>query len=375
MQPLGVGVIGFGFIGKVHTYGYQNLPLFYDPMPLRTKLVGVATSRPETAQKAAAQGGFEFGTADWHDLIARDDIHIINICSPNDQHLAQLESAIQAGKHIYCDKPLVVGDAAYARMNELLRTHQGVGQMTLQYRFYPPTLRAKQLIDEGFLGKIISFRAAYLHAGSVDASKRMGWKQLKSQGGGVLQDLGSHVVDLMDHLVGPIAEVFTQTRILYPERPNAQGEIVPVEADDQMLMMARLRNGTLGTIEASKIATGAEDELRFEIHGDQGALRFNLMDPNYLEAYDLRAPETPLGGHRGWTKIACVQRYEKPAGFPGPKFSIGWIRGHMHCLYSFLRSIADGMPAEPSLARGLHLQRMLQAAERSMEMGTWQGMP
>jgi predicted dehydrogenase len=131
----------------------------------------------------------------------------------------------------------------------------------------------------------------------------------------------------------------------------------------------------MGTIEASKIATGAEDELRFEIHGDKGALRFNLMDANYLEAYDLREPEMPLGGQRGWRKIATVQRYAKPAGFPGPKFGIGWVRGHMHCLYTFLNAIATGQPAEPTLQRGLHLQQMLAAAERSAATHTWEQMP
>jgi predicted dehydrogenase len=375
MQTFGVGVIGFGFIGKVHTYGYLNLPLFYDPPPARFKLVGVATSRPETAQKAAEQGGFVFGTADWRELIARDDIHIIHICSPNSLHLPQLLAAIAAGKHIYCDKPLVVTEEEADQVEAALRDYRGIGQMTLQYRFYPATLRAKQLIEEGFLGEVIGFRAAYLHAGSVDPSRPMGWKQLKSEGGGVLRDLGSHIVDLMDHLIGPIRSVLTETRILYPMRPNSRGEMTPVEADDQMLMLARLANGALGTIEASKIATGAEDELRFEIHGDRGALRFNLMDPNYLEAYDLRAPETPLGGQRGWRRIATVQRYDKPAVFPGPKFAIGWIRGHLHCLYNFLQAVAAGRPTEPSLARGVHLQRMLAAAERSALTHTWQDLP
>jgi predicted dehydrogenase len=115
--------------------------------------------------------------------------------------------------------------------------------------------------------------------------------------------------------------------------------------------------------------------LRFEIHGDKGALRFNSMDPNYLEAYDLRAPEAPLGGSRGWCKIACVQRYEKPGGFPGPKFSGGWIRAHLHSLYNFLEAIATGKPPRPSLLDGLNLQRLLAAAERSARTQTWQSLP
>jgi predicted dehydrogenase len=375
MQTLGVGMIGFGFIGKAHAYGYQNMPLFFDPIPVRTNLVGVATSRPETAAKAVEVGGFEFGTSDWRELIARDDIQIINICSPNSQHKEQLLAAIKAGKHIYCDKPLVVGEKEAACIEEALRSYKGIGQMTLQYRFFPATLRAKQLIEEGFVGEVISFRAEYLHSGSVDPNRPMGWKQLKSEGGGVLQDLASHVIDLMDHLIGPFESVMADLRILYPERPNKEGKMVKVEADDQVVMLAKLGNGAVGTIEASKIATGAEDELRFEIHGDKGAIRFNLMDPNYLEAYDLREFETPLGGQRGWRKIATVQRFDKPAVFPSPKCSIGWLRGHMQCLNNFLQGVADNKPVEPSLQRGIHLQRMLAATERSSVNMSWEKMP
>ncbi len=376
METLGVGIISFGFMGKVHTYNYRTMPLYYDPMPVRVKLVGVAEIDGARAQRAAEQGGFEFGTADWRELIARDDIHIIDICSPNSLHTDQLLEAMAAGKHIYCDKPLVVGEANMQRIEQALKTYTGIGQMAFQYRFFPATLRAKQLIDEGFIGNPVSFRATYLHSGSVDPQKPMGWKQLKSEGGGVLQDLGSHIVDVMNHLIGPIDSVLTQTHILYPERPNATGAMEPVEADDIMLMIARLPNGVLGTIEASKIATGAEDELSFEIHGDRGALRFHCMHANYLEAYDLRAPEAPLGGTRGWNKIACVQRFEKPGGgFPGPKFGIGWIRAHTHSHFNFLQAAAQGAQPTPSLYDGIHLQRMLAAAQRSADENAWVKMP
>ena len=372
MDTLGVGMIGFGFIGKVHTYGYQNTPLYYDPAPARIKLVGVATSRPETARKAVKQGGFEFGTADWRELIERHDIDIINICSPNSLHCDQLVAAMDAGKHIYCEKPLVVTAEEAARVKAALASWSGIGQMTLQYRFYPATLRAKQLIEEGFVGNVLTFRSSYLHSGSIDPDKPMGWKQLASEGGGVLQDLGSHNLDLLDHLIGPFDSVLAEQTILYEKRPNKQGEIVSVEADDHVMMLVKLPNGALGSIEASKIATGSEDELRFEIHGDQGALRFNLMDPNYLEAYDLRESDSPLGGQRGWRKIACIQHYAKPGGFPSPKASIGWIRGHLHCLYNFVNAVATGQPTEPSLQSGLRLQKILEVISKSADPHTWQ---
>jgi len=372
MDELGVGMIGFGFIGKVHAYGYHNIPLYYDPPPVGTRLVGVATSRPETARKAVEQGGFEFGTDDWREIVARDDIDIINICTPNDLHCDQLVAAMEANKHIYCDKPLVVTAEDAARVKTAMEGWSGIGQMTLQYRFYPATMRAKQLIDEGFIGEVIAFRSVYLHSGSVDRSKPMGWKQLKSAGGGVLQDLGSHNIDLMEYLIGPFATVLTESYILHDERPDPQGNVIPVEAEDHFIMLVKLDNGAIGSIEASKICTGTEDELRFEIHGDRGALRFNLMNPNYLEAYDLREPDTPLGGQRGWRQIATVQRYAEPCSFPSPKVGIGSIRGHMHCLYNFLDAIARGEQPQPSLERGLELQQILAVANKSAQSRSWQ---
>lgn len=372
MDTLGVGIIGFGFIGKVHALGYANIPLFYDPLPVRTRLVGVATSRMETANKAKALGEFEFATTDWRDLIARDDIHIINICSPNSQHTEQLLAAIAAGKHIYCDKPMLSGEDGIRKIAAALPCYRGVGQMTFQYRFFPATLRAKQLINEGFLGNIISFRAEYLHAGNVDPNKPIAWRQLPSEGGGVLQDLGSHVIDLLEHLIGPFDSILAEKRILYPRRPTASGEMATIDADDQVVMLAKLRTGALGSIEASKIATGAEDELRFEIHGDQGAIRFNLREMDYLETFDLRKPHAPLGGQRGCRKIVCLPRHEKLAGFPDPRIGMGWMRGHMHCLYTFLQAVADGQSNEPSLQRGLQVQRMLAIVEESCRGKSWE---
>ncbi len=375
MKTLGVGVIGFGFIGKVHTYCHLNIPLFYDPAPVRTRLVGVATSRTETAQKAVEQAGFQFGTTDWRELCQCDDIDIIHICTPNDQHCEQLLTSMEAGKHIYCDKPLVVHPHEITAVENALSGWKGKGQVTLQNRFSPPALRAKQLIEQGFVGDVTSLKADYLHSGSVDPHRKMGWKQLKSAGGGVLQDLGSHLLDLVDWLTGPVVECLTVNRVLYPTRPGPDGAPTPVEAEDQSVMLVRLADGGLGTLEVTKIATGAEDELRIEICGTRGAVRFNSMDPNYLEAYSLDAPERPLGGTRGWNRIATVQRYEPPAGFPGPKFSFGWTRMHMHCLYTFLDAIAQDRQPDPDIRRGLHLQRMLAAAAESAQNGAWVRMP
>lgn len=371
MAEYGVGLIGYGFIGKVHAWGYHNLPFFCDPAPLSVRLVGVATSRPESAETARVHGGFEMGTGDWRELVARPDIQIIDIASPNTLHAEQLLAAMEAGKHIYCDKPLVVTMKEAEQIARALPAWRGIGQMTFQNRFFPATLRARQLVEEGFIGKVMGLRAVYLHPGSVDPAAPMKWKLRKSAGGGVLRDIGSHLLDLVDWLVGPIEAISATTRILHSRRPDGRGGTETVEAEDQVVMTVRLAGGALGTLEASKISVGSEDDLRFEISGDRGALRFNLMNPDFLDAYSLSDSDAPLGGTRGWKSIATIQRYGAPAAFPPPRSTTGWLRAHAHCLYTFLRAVADGKQGEPSLARGIAVQRMMECAERSAETGTW----
>ena len=162
---LGVAILGFGFIGKVHAYAHLNIPMFYDPPPLRTRLVGVATSNERSAAKAKALMGFEVATTDQLSLIRRDDVDIVHICTPNDLHCEALLAAIRAGKHIYCDKPLTATAEEAEQVAAALDGYKATGQMTFNYRFLPATLRAKQLVEEGRLGQISHFRGAYLHAG------------------------------------------------------------------------------------------------------------------------------------------------------------------------------------------------------------------
>jgi len=175
--------------------------------------------------------------------------------------------------------------------------------------------------------------------------------------------------------MGEPAEVVAETGIVVKQRPaeSDPSKLVDVESDDLALMMLKMKTGAIGTIEASKVAIGANDELRFEIHGDKGAVRFNLMEPNWLDVYDGREEENPIGGRRGFKRIDCVQKYPKPAAaFPGPKFTIGWIRGHMACLHNFLIGVAENRPVSPSLGDGIRLQKIMQIAYSSAEKRQWQ---
>jgi len=372
--PLGVGMVGYGFMGKVHTYAYRTLSIFYDPVPVETKLVGVSTSSPATAERAMRQGGYEFGTDDYRRLLERDDIHIIHCCTPNDMHREMVTAAIAAGKHVYCDKPLARNLAEAEDIAAAARAGRRTYQMAFNYRFVPALMRARELMRDGFVGEPLCFRAAYLHAGYVDPARPMSWRlDAERSGGGALLDLGSHIIDLVRHLLGEFRRVRAVTHIFTPRRPVSKEavETAPVEVDDAVWMQVEMACGARGTLEASRVSTGASDEIRLEIHGRLGAIAFNLMDPNWLHAYDNRLSEEPLGGMRGFTRIESVQRYPAPAALPVPKNTVGWLRFHVASIHSFLENVAAGRSGNPSLDEGLIAQRVMDAAYRSASEGGW----
>jgi len=313
---------------------------------------------------------------DYRALVEDPEIQVIAISSPNRFHKEQLLAAIRAGKHIYCDKPVVASLEDADEVFETMRTtgYKGKSQVALQYRFFPATLRAKQLMEEGFTGRVFHYRGGYMHSSNIDPTKTLHWKSDKSQGGGgSLFDMGAHTIDMMSHLLGDISAINVLCETFIKERKHKDtGEIVPVDTDDVALMTLRHRSGSVGMLEATKFATGICDELRFEIHGELGAIRFNLMTPNWLEVYDVRDEDSPYGGMRGFKRIECVQQYPAPGGgFPNPKFSIGWIRSHMHCIYSFLECIALDKTPSPSLEEGICLQRVMVAGYLSADTGRW----
>ncbi len=374
LKTFNVGILGFGFIGRVHAYGYRNLPLFYDPVPLKARLTYVVTSRPETAEAARQVIGADAAATDFRAVTENPAIDIVHICTPNHLHKEALLSAIAHQKHVYCDKPLVVDMAEAEQVRAALANYQATGQMTFQNRFFPATMRARQLVASGALGKILAFRAAYLHGGSAPAATPLKWRLTAEAGAGTIADLGSHVLDLVDWLIGPFQSIMAATQIAYPERPlpGEPNKMRSVDVEDSVLLLAKTPAGALGSMEATKLASGSEDEIRLEIHGSAGALRFNGMDPHHLEFHDATAPDQPMGGWRGWNRIDCGQRYLPPAtNFPSPKAAVGWLSSHVACLANFLAAVAAGQPAEPSLGQGIRVQHLMECVRRSAAEGRW----
>ncbi len=370
MRTIGIGIIGWGFMGKTHTHALRSIPLFYPNIDFQPKLVGVCSRTVSKAEEAKELFGFEFATGDYRELLRRDDIDVVSICTPNAQHEQMIVDALRAGKHVYIDKPLTVDAASARRILDAAKGAKGQVQVVLNNRFLPSTMRAKELVEEGKIGDVLSFNCRYLHSGSIDPNRPMGWKQ--GMEGGVLLDLGSHALDLVTWLIGMPKEVFCATNTLYSERPTREGGICDAISEDHALMMLRMSNGALGTVEASKITSGTADELYLEIAGTKGAIRWNLMNPNYLEYYDNTQKEVPLGGMRGFTHIECVGRYAPPGGaFLPSKNAIGWDRGHIHCYYSFLDCIAHGKSPRPSLEEGAALQILMDKLAASAKEGRW----
>lgn len=366
-------MVGYGGIGRVHAMAYRDIGFHYGLPANSIQIVGVATSRKESAQKAAAEIGCDFYSDNFRDLLAREDIEVIDCCTPNNSHEAILVAAAEAGKHIYCEKPLSTSSAEGRRIVEAVEKAGVKSQMTFNFRFFPAIIRARQLIEEGFLGRVFSFRGRYLRSSYISASKPYTWRLNKAQsGGGALFDLGSHLLDLVYYLLGDFDSVQARLETLIEERPLAAGssEKGRVDVDDLALLHLRLMNGALGTLEASRMGTGATNDLQIEISGDQGALRFKADEPSWLEVYDVRDAEQPLGGMRGFRKLETGQRYD---GSKAPDWTMtpSFIRTHAECQYAFLRAVSEDLPSSPTLADGLRIQAVMEAAQRASDEGRW----
>jgi predicted dehydrogenase len=354
-----IGLIGFGSMGKTHAYCADNLKYFFDVnYPVQIK--AVCTKNIENAKKAKERFGFECYTDNEDDIINDKEIDAVDICTPNIYHYETCKKAILAKKHIYCEKPLAVSYDEAKELATLAKENGVVAHMVFNNRFLLPVMKAKELIENGKIGRILSFNARYLHSSALDVNKT-GWKQNKDIcGGGVLFDLGSHVVDLMYYLIGEFESVVGKSQIAYPLRTGIAGKSWQTNADEAFYILAQMKNGAVGTIEVSKIVTGANDDLTFEIHGEKGSLKFSLMDLNFLEYYSCEDEYT------GYKKIECVNRYDYPAGiFPGIKAPIGWLRGHLGNYFSFVSSVNEGKTPSPSFEDGAYVQKVLEASYKS----------
>ena len=365
----GIALIGYGAMGRAHGMGYRDLVFHYGLRADAVKIIGVATTRLETAQQAAAELGCEIATTDWRALIAHDDVQVVDICTPHDAHEEQVIAAARAGKHIYCEKPLARNLAEAQRMADAIAAANVQCALTFNFRFFPCVQRAKQLLAEGFCGRVFSFHGRYFRASYIDPNRPMSWRLRKGQaGGGVLIDSGAHMLDFAQWLVGDLIAVRAVLDTPHTERPISKGSAQKenVDVEDMAFLQVRTASGALGTLEASRMATGATNDVWFEVRGEKGALSFTLEEPNWLYVYDTRAADKT----RGFTRVETVAKFD---GALAPDWSqpVGVSRTHAECQYQFLRAVWGQTNSAPSVLDGLRVQAMVEAAYQSASLGNW----
>lgn len=374
MKNYKVGILGLGGIGRVHAYAIGALPHHYD-LAFKVSLGGIYNRSYEKSLAAMDKLGFEFAAKTPEALLSRSDIDAVCICLPNHQHEEYAIKVLKAGKHLYCEKPLCLTHEGALKIGEAAKKAGVKVQMVFHNRFFPAVMRAKQLIDEGRIGRLYSFEAKYYHATSIDPDKPFNWHHSKeTAGGGAMYDMGSHVIDLVSYLGGPYARVCAAMQTAIKTRRDGD---MPrqVDVDDAGYVIAELKNGAVGTIVASKLATGTNDELEIRFFGDKGALRFNTESPNHLEFYDNTEKSGALGGEKGVKLIESYQRFDPPGGFmPSPKAGIGWVRAHVHSMYSFFNSVHEGCDCNPSLEDGIYNQFVLEKVAESAADGAWKAL-
>lgn len=353
---------------------YRQIPFVYPGALPEIVLHSVCTSGTRSGRAAREEAGFVSSTTDFASLVSDPAVDVVDVSLPNQLHRPVVEAALAAGKHVYCEKPLAgtIDDArAIARMVTRDSPAPPRFGMVFQYRFIPAVLKAKEMIDAGRLGRVYTFRAEYLHSGYQDPDRPLSWRMRKEEGGsGALADLGSHVIDLVRFLLGEFESVQGHLETFVKQRPLATGsrETGPVTVDDVAWFRARMADGAVGTVEASRFATGTLDDLRLWIYAEKGALHFDLMNPDYLDWFDEGNSRGSYGGDRGRQRLQTVQHYPE-ARTPPARSPMGWQRAHTENQYRFLRAVAAGRAPSPGIIDGLRAQLVIDAVERSAAAG------
>ena len=387
---LRVGMIGYAFMGAAHSQAWRSVNRVFD-LPLRARMAAICGRDESRVAAAAARLGWDGHTTDWHELIQRDDIDLVDICTPGDSHAEIAVAALAAGKHVLCEKPLANTVDEARAMVEAAEQARAAGVRAMcgfNYRRVPAVTLMRQLIADGRLGTIRHVRAAYLQDWIIDPQFPLVWRlQRDKAGSGALGDIGAHIIDLTQFVTGQrIAGVSALTETFVRNRPlatpdgaggltnpdaadgGADGQATgPVTVDDAALFIARLDGGAVATFEATRFATGRKNGLRIEINGSAGSVAFDLERLNELEFYDASLP----GAEHGFTTI-LVTEADHPymsAWWP-PGHIIGYEHSFTHEMRDLIGAIAAGQNPEPSFADGLQVQLVLDAVTHSAEVGS-----
>jgi predicted dehydrogenase len=373
-KVLNVGMIGYGFMARTHSNAYRKVGNFFDLeyQPVLKTVCGLVEAE---AQAFAEKWGYESYTTDWRKVVADKDIDIIEICVPNNRHAEIAIAAAQAGKIVICEKPLALNSEEALRMTEAVEAAGVPNLVSFNYRRIPAVTLAKQLIDEGRLGKIFHYRANFLQDWTISADVPQGgmatWRlDAKAAGSGVTGDLLAHCIDLALWQNGPIQNLTAMTETFVKERKNVEtGTIEPVKIDDACIFFCRFANGSIGNFESTRYARGHKALFTFEINGELGSLRWDLHDLHRLQYFNYRDE----GILRGWRSIHVSDSdhpYMKNWWVPG--LQIGYEHSFVHQIADFLQGLAKGQPVSPTFRDALATQRICDAILASAKSGQQQ---
>ena len=376
-KTLNVGLIGYGFMGRTHSNAYRKVSNFFD-VPYKPVLK-VACGLDEAEAKAFAdQWGYESYCTDWRQVIADDTIDVVDICVPNNMHAEIAIAAAQAGKAICCEKPLALDVAEAERMVDAVEKAGVANLVSFNYRRVPAVTLAKQLIDEGRLGRIFHYRANFLQDWTISTDVPQGgmgtWRlDAKAAGSGVTGDLLAHCIDTAMWHNGAITSVSAMTETFVKERKHAEtGKVEPVGIDDACTFLCRFDNGSLGNFESTRYARGHKALYTFEINGEHASIAWDLHDLHRLSYFD-HADDSIV---RGWRNVHVTDGdmpYMDKWWVPG--LQIGYEHSFVHQVADFLDNMAEGKPTSPTFREALATQRVCEAVLNSAKKGTWETVP
>jgi len=370
-MPVRIALLGTKFMGKAHSQAWRNVNMYFPDAPQVERKVIVGRDPGETEQ-ARRLFGWEEASTDWRAVVARPDIDLVDIATPGDLHCEMALAAAAAGKHIVCEKPLANTLADARRMLAAVEKAKVRHLVMHNYRRVPAVTLAKQLIEQGRLGKLYHFRARYLQDWAMSPDLHLVWRFSAAQAGsGALGDLGAHIIDLGRYLCGEITEVAATLETFIKQRPAAPGSSRKqrVTVDDAAIMLARFRSGALGTLEATRFARGRKNQNTFEINGSKGSLWFDLEHLNVLKFYSAEEPAEVQGFH----DILCVTKGVHPYA------DAWWFDGHIlgyehtftHTVYDFLKALRSRSKIHPDFVDGVRNQAVLDAAARASASRRW----
>jgi predicted dehydrogenase len=380
---LGVGMVGYAFMGAAHSQAWRTAGRFFE-LPLRPKMTALCGRSEDKLRAAADQLGWASVETEWKALLRRDDVALVDICTPGDSHAEIAIAALDAGKHVLCEKPLAntVADAEAMADAAGTAAARGVRSMVgFTYRRVPAIALARRLVEQGRVGEIRHVRAQYLQDWIADPDFPLVWRLQKDRAGsGALGDIGAHIIDLTQHITGQrigsvtaMLETFVKERPLPEESSGLAGaagsERGPVTVDDTAVWLARFDGGAVGSFEATRFASGRKNAIRIEINGSAGSLAFDFESMNELSYYD--ATEDPdLAGFRRILVTEPTHPYVG-AWWP-PGHLLGYEHAFTHQAVDLVTAIAEGSDPAPSFADGLQVQRVLGAIEDSASSGRWE---